>query len=909
MTLDRARREAGVPRAPEPLLRSTFEPGGLPTGLVVRERLLDALSCGVEQRPLTLLSAPAGAGKTVLAANWAAGNSRRWPIAWLTVDDACNQTGPFWRCLIEALVRAGLGLGELQMPAVGEAVPRSSLMRLAAALLGLDGPVVVVLDGSDRSLSAESLAALDFLIRHAHPRFRLVMCGRADPMLPLHRYRLVDAMTELRYDDLAFTVAEAQQLFAGCDVPIPAEAARMLTELTEGWAAGLRLAAASLEQGADPDTLLDSLVRDDGSVAEYLFAEVLDAQSPHVRRLLLRTSVCEQLWPDLVNTLTGRQDARHVLAELVTANAFVQRSGNPAGTYRVHPLFRELLRAQLSYESADEVAALHRRCAEWFAAAGEPVLAAGHAIAGEDAAHAAAILVESGAAAALLAQENSPFAPAALSLPPALPGDDGALLRAALALRSGGATSGADAARLDTIVAESSDAEVADQSGPSRALRTSAAVVQAAACAAGATTATDSERATHLADRAGRHLAELPGPEAAGEVLTRTELSAIAQLAAAAATMMCAGPQPSRDGWNTALAAGTAAGSSRLRRSCLAGLALAEALAGRLRHAVELGEAAEEIADELSVARGARPAAAPLAIAWAKCEQLQFMDARQWARLAGKSAPDQLGALCDSVGAMLQARLLRSRQDIDAAVALLEPSRAAVGTPSWLRERQLVELAALELARSRPDEAMAHVDAMPDPHSARAGIARSKAAALGTRSKYKVRDAQVDAADALDLRVDASLQQASVALMHGEIATVVTAVRQAWELAKPECMRRPFLESSPELRRQVRAQPALRAVSEWLSPSAPVVKPARVHARHAPGPATSVPEQVDAAALTDREIEVLRLLSQLLSTEEIGAAMFVSVNTVRTHIRSILRKLAVTRRNEAVRRARELDLV
>ena len=183
-----------------------------------------------------------------------------------------------------------------------------------------------------------------------------------------------------------------------------------LTEQTEGWAAGLRLAAASLKQGADPKTLVESLARDDGSVAEYLFAEVLDAQPPRVRDFLLRTSVTPQLLPDLVDRLTDRADGRRTLATLVRANAFVERPPDFGGAYRVHPLFRELLKAQLTYESPEDVPELHRRCAQWFADAGQYVPAVEHAVASGDWPYATSLLIGGLAVGSLLAHDNSPYA-------------------------------------------------------------------------------------------------------------------------------------------------------------------------------------------------------------------------------------------------------------------------------------------------------------------------------------------------------------------------------------------------------------------------------------------------------------------------------------------------------------------
>jgi LuxR family maltose regulon positive regulatory protein len=166
-----------------------------------------------------------------------------------------------------------------------------------------------------------------------------------------------------------------------------------------------------------------------------------------------------------------------------------------------------------------------------------------------------------------------------------------------------------------------------------------------------------------------------------------------------------------------------------------------------------------------------------------------------------------------------------------------------------------------------------------------------------------------DAETPLDALVEAWIDRACGHLAHGQVPLAVPAIRQALQLAEPELMRRPFIDSTPQLRRLLRVNSTLSAAATWLSPAASKVKLRPAIPREARPARAPLPHLVATEPLSEREIEVLRLMSELLSTEEIGAAMFVSVNTVRTHVRSILRKLAVSRRNEAVRRARELAIV
>ena len=878
----------------DPVLSSTLEPPPLPSRPIIRARLQDRLTSGVRDKSLVLVSAPAGAGKTVLAASWAEAHDLSWPVAWLTVDDACDRSEVFWSYVAETIVRSGVTLRHANRPPLGEVVPNSFFIRLAADILDHPVPVVLVLDGADRLVSRDATAGLDFLLRHARPQFRLVMCGRADPQLPLHKYRVTDSITELRQDALAFTVAEAHSLMSSLGAKVPRDVVASLTDQTEGWAAGLRLAAASLKQGANPETLVESLAGDDGSVAEYLFAEVLDAQPPRVRDFLLRTSVTSQLLPDLVDRLTGRTDGRRTLATLVRANAFVERPPDFGGAYRVHPLFRELLKAQLSYESPEDVPELHRRCAQWFADAGQYVPAVEHAVASGDWLYATSLLIGGFAVGSLLAHDNSPYASLLDSMPADLPGPHAAVLRAAWMFRNGEPVRAGDIEHMTRLVEQKRPADTV--------LRLSAVVVLAAVTAV----ETEPAQALQVADRALDLLRKSPPKEQA----TGPVLSAIVLTARATALMLDQGGEDAAEALKAGVAAADAAGCGRLKRQCLGDLAVVEALRGRLRRASELAQAAEGLADDCGLPRERRPAAAPLALAWVSCEEFHHAEARRWEARAHASVADYQARFVQPLLAVLQARIHRSRRDLELAENALGQLVTNVDSPSWVREREMLEIAALHLAQAHPDQAIEVIDGLPDPHSPRAVLVRNRAAGLGAVAQSVPGDVTRDPAAPVDVVVEAWIDRAYSHLERGEVLLAVPAVQEALRLAEPERMRRPFMDSTSQLRRLLRVNATLSVSASWLRPtSAKVVKLRPASAddnRSTKAPSSSF---VATEPLSEREIEVLRLMSELLSTEEIGAAMFVSVNTVRTHVRSILRKLAVSRRNEAVRRARELAIV
>ena len=254
-------------------------------------------------------------------------------------------------------------------------------------------------------------------MRNAGGRLHLVMCGRADPQLPLHRYRLAGTLAEIRTDELSFTPEETRELLAAQGAPVTPEIAEALCRETQGWAVGLRLAAAPLKQGVPPEQLFAALARDDGSVAQYLFAEVMEGQPASVQRVLLRISVTSELWPDLVDRLCGRRNVRRILAGLVHANAFVEYSPGAPGGFRIHPLFREMLQgaAQLqppggARRPAPDVRRVVRQ-------RGQSLTALSHAVAGNDWGFVSRLLVDDLWVPRLLAHGTDPVSAALHSLP------------------------------------------------------------------------------------------------------------------------------------------------------------------------------------------------------------------------------------------------------------------------------------------------------------------------------------------------------------------------------------------------------------------------------------------------------------------------------------------------------------
>jgi LuxR family maltose regulon positive regulatory protein len=354
----------------------------VPRNLVSRSRLTRD---SVGRRAVTLVCAPAGSGKTLLVADWAArAVSRGESVAWLSLEARDDRPYEFWSAVIEAVIASAgpdgvEGLDALSPPQRGME-PRfiAGLTRAMAD----SGVHRLVLDDVHRLRDADVLAGLDILLAET-VGVELVLVGRSEPAVSLHRLRLADRLDEIRAPDLAFTADEAHELFTLLDVPArPSEVARLVVR-TEGWAAGLRLAAVSVAAATDPDTFVAAFEGDERTVADYLFAEIIQHLSPDLVEFLLATCTPVQISVELGAFLSGRSDAGEVLEELCRANALVVRSGD-SSWYRYHGLLRTYLVAALGRRDADGPRHQHARAALWFDQQGHAATALEHAVHAED---------------------------------------------------------------------------------------------------------------------------------------------------------------------------------------------------------------------------------------------------------------------------------------------------------------------------------------------------------------------------------------------------------------------------------------------------------------------------------------------------------------------------------------------
>jgi LuxR family maltose regulon positive regulatory protein len=348
-------------------------------GVVSRPRLFGRLAAPAR---VTVVSGPPGSGKTVLLRSWIGQTGLAGLAAWVPIGRGEGDPQQFWLSVLGALRQTGPGSVLVQpLTAAPDLDGWVIAERLLKDLAPLDERVWLVIDDA-HELGPDALAQLELLIMRAPPDLRFVLATRHDVRLGLHRLRLQGGLAEIREPDLRFTPAEARELLASAGVDLP-EVAR-LVERTEGWAAGLRLAALSLAGHPDPERLAAEFSGTERTVAEYLLAEVLDQQGEPVRRLLLRTSILERVNGELAGLLTGDGGGERMLQDLEAANAFVVALDPGRSWFRYHHLFADLLQLELRRTEPDQVAGLNRAAARWFAGHGYPVEAVGHAQAAQD---------------------------------------------------------------------------------------------------------------------------------------------------------------------------------------------------------------------------------------------------------------------------------------------------------------------------------------------------------------------------------------------------------------------------------------------------------------------------------------------------------------------------------------------
>ncbi len=334
--------------------------------LVSRPRLIDLIH---PQRKLTLVSAPAGFGKTTLLAEWVASVPTRL-VAWVSLDQSDNDPTFFWTYLITALKNIQASLGERSLSLLQSPQPppiESVLMTLLNELTAVEADIALILDDY-HVLEAQSIHdGIGFLLNHLPPRVHLIIASRADPPLSLARLRSHGELIELRVSDLRFTPDEAAAfLNQGMGLTISAREVSALEQRTEGWIAGLQLAALSLQGRDDIANFVAAFSGDDRYIVDYLMEEVLQRQPDPVRRFLLQTAILERLHGSLCDAVIGQNGSQRMLETLERGNLFIIPLDNKRQWYRYHHLFADVLQAHALMEWPERMPSLHRRASEWY---------------------------------------------------------------------------------------------------------------------------------------------------------------------------------------------------------------------------------------------------------------------------------------------------------------------------------------------------------------------------------------------------------------------------------------------------------------------------------------------------------------------------------------------------------------
>ncbi|WP_435833354.1 LuxR C-terminal-related transcriptional regulator [Streptomyces bungoensis] len=868
----------------EPFLHTRFVPPARPATFLRRPRLAAHLDQSLDT-PLTMVNGSAGAGKTLLVADWAARLGQ--PVAWFTDEAGDQGAGTFWAYVLHALRLAGVPLSaRVGCPADAGRVDHGLLARLAAELSELERPVLLVLDEFDRQPARQVAEDLEFVLHHAAPGLRLVLVTRTEPLLPLHRYRAAGAITEIRDAELAFTPGEAAALLDRHELRLPDDAVRALVERTRGWAAGLRLCALAARESGDPEAYLREFEAGRSTIADFLLAEVLKRQPAGTQDLLLRVSVVDRFCPGLVRALTGRDGLEPVPAGLHRQNAFVEDLGH--SWYRLHPLFAEILRAHLRERAPHLEPELHRRAARWLRDSGALPRALAHSAAAQDWEFAAGALVGDLAIGQLFTGLRADDLAGLFGrMAPEAAGTAAELVRAALELSRNDVERGLSHLRR-------AEGRLAAQRAPGAAERLSCVLLE--------TLAARLTGSPCRAERAVAAASELRHEVPARLLEEHPELLALLLTHLGSARVWAGSFDAARAALSEVVGHPGGPATALPRQDCLAHLALIDYLEGRLESAEREALAAKAETERFGLGRPAGAALGRLVLAALAVERDELDQAEALlaeAAACGPAAPDPVTAAGRSLAT---ARLLLARGDPQAALEAAAPAVTVHVASPWAELGTALVASAAHLAEGRPDTALKVLEHVPhggEPECT-AGLAWARLAAGD-------RDAAIGLVDRLGppgltgtgVSVRAALVRARVAEEAGDVATARKLLARALLEGRRERLRRPFLDAGPGIRRLVDTPPLQSLAAGWLTPGGP--RP-RDDGAAEPGPL--VVEE-----LSGREREVVRCLGQLMTTEEIAADLYVSVNTVKTHLKSAYRKLGVSRRGEAVRQARARGLL
>jgi LuxR family maltose regulon positive regulatory protein len=900
---------------PTPLLATKLHIPRPRSELVSRSHLLERLQKGAKQ-PLTLLSAPAGFGKTTLLAQWYAESAL--PVAWLSLEPEDNDPTRFLSYLIAALQTLHPQLGSLAR-ALLEAPQYVPAERVLALLVNeivesSTGDFALVLDDY-HIITAEPIhRALLFLLDHLPSQLHLVVATRADPLLPLARLRARGQLTEIRAADLRFVASEVDtflQEVMGLD--LSPEATTTLETRTEGWVAGLQLAALALQGRADVSGFLAAFRGSHRFILDYLSEEVLSRLDAQVEAFLLRTALLERLSGPLCDAVTGQPGSQATLEGLEKANLFVVSLDDERRWYRYHHLFAEVLRSHLLETQPQLVPELHRRASTWYLEHGFVVEAVQHALAAPDFEHAARLLEEHAQAVAMAGQVHL-----VLGWLHALPDT---LMRTRPILCIDHADLLMHTQQLEAAEARLQDAEhcLAPDTPPDQARIIRGCVADIRAIIA--RRSGDLSRFLALAQRALELLPESEelwrasaGMNAAHSYLLSGDVTpAIEHLVRAAIALSL----PSGDIFQVLL-------SGRL-------LARLQVLQGQLREAAVTYEKAGQTIPNQKVLRVLGSASVhsfgmgDLLREWNKLDAAEDLLADGMELLKGT-----LSISADEVmhGYIALARLKQARGAYSQALATLEAFRQLARqrhyVPQLLAQGAAVQ-AQIELARGNLAEAVrwAETSGLSSDNTelpylrereyltmvrVRIAQGRENSAVPFLQDALHLLDRLLEDAEA-KARMSSTLEililRALALHAQRELADALVTLRHALTLAEPEGYIRLFVDEGAPMLSLLRQAQSHGIVPDYV---ASLISAFGEQTKAASSPQTSSSVAL-LEPLTEREREVLQLIVAGASNREIAHRLIVSLGTVKKHVSNICGKLGVQSRTQAIARARALRLL
>jgi LuxR family maltose regulon positive regulatory protein len=871
--------------------------------LIDRGDLVAAVDRAAASR-VTVISAPAGSGKTSLLRAWAGRPGQPRRLALVQVQRDQQDAQQFWLAVLGAVRHSTGADGGAEPPAATPDFNAPAMAgRVLSELADAPGGVTLVIDDLHELQSPEALAQLTRLLTSLPPNVHAILTTRHDVPLRLHQLRLAGELAEIRAADLRFSERETRELLAASGVALSEAGAALLHQRTEGWAAGLRLAALSLAGHPDPERFVTEFSGSDRTVAEYLLAEMLDRQPADVQDLLLRTSLLDRVNGELADLLTGRPGSEQILLSLEEANAFVE-SLDPGRTwFRYHHLFADFLRLELRRRLSGQVPVLHRRAAGWFTVHGQVAEAVRHTQAAGDWPGAARLLADHSFSLTLDGQAQTMQA-LLRAFPPGADHPELALVRAAGDLVQG---------RLDEAAAHLAVAEAyAEAAPPDRRRRPGVAValLQLWLARRRGDLAGVVEQARFLAS-------PVTGPSDE-DIALGSDLRAVALVSLGAAEAWALGLPDAERHLREGADLAREIGRPYLEVSALAQLGFASifhgaALPKTRSFAMTQVRCREAIALAERHGWGAEPVVAPalMTLAGTMVFLGEFDEGERWLRRTERALQTDTGPdirlLLHQTAGMLHASRGRHHEALEEfgtaeyLGSQLEGSQAlASQVTGWLL--------AAQARLGMTGEARAALAALDDERASSGEIRNALAVICLTEGDPVAALAAV--ADVLDGTAPVlgyvTVMEAHLlaGLAHRELGdqrAANQAAERALALAEPDRLILPFamtgsaglLEALP---RHQSAHAALLAdILDVLHGSSPAAR----------GQSSLPP----AEELSPGELRVLRYLPTNLSRPEIAGELSVSPNTVSTHLRSIYAKLQVRDRSSAVRRARELRLL